>query len=218
MEDNYAVKAEPQPEPAPPPEPLPPEPLPRERSLWSDALSLVVGLLGIAAIGASAWVYSHTQRDILRISTEIAQIRLSLELFNRQQGTDPATGATTPADSLTDLANRVAILEQSWRGNGTGAPAATSDLAGTTAPTDAGGDCMPTGTRFLVTAGDRYPICGTPAVLEVLSVANGYISLLDGTVIAAGGTSPLPGTQCMLGVVSAGTEDMSEFAEIRATC
>ena len=217
MEDNYAVKAEPQPEPAPPPE----APL-RERTIWSDVLSLVVGLIGIAALGASAWVYSHTQRDILRISTEIAQIRLSLELFNRQQGTDPATGDASSGDSLTELANRLSILEQSWRGNGTGAPtgapAALPDLAGTPAPADANGDCMPTGTRFLVTAGDRYPICGTPAVLEVLSVANGYISLMDGTVIAAGGTSPLPGTQCMLGVVSAGSADMSEFAEIRATC
>lgn len=213
MEDNIAVTAEPRPEPLAPPQP----PAPREHSYWSDVLGLVAGLLGLAALGASAWTYSHTQRDILRISTEIAQIRLSLELFNRQQGAEPATGAAAaPADSLTDLSNRLAILEQSWRGNGAGAPATPATppgLAGN--PTD---DCMPTGTRFLVTAGDRYPICGTPAVLEVLSVANGYISLLDGTVIAAGGTSPIPGTQCMLGVVSAGTVEMSEFAEIRATC
>lgn len=176
-------------------------------------LSFVVGLVGIAALATSAWVYSQTQRDLMRLSTDIAQFRLSLELYGRQQGTPSGTDAA----SLQDLANRLAILEQNWRSP---APAALPELP--TAPTAAApanaGDCLPTGTRFLVTAGDSYPICGVAGTVEIGAVDNGYLSLRDGTVIAAGGTIGLPGSACMIGVVSAGENDMTGFAEIRVTC
>ena len=56
-------------------------------------VTVLVGLVGVAALGASAWVYSETQRDIMRLSTDIAQFRLSLELFGRQQGTPSGTDA-----------------------------------------------------------------------------------------------------------------------------
>ncbi|MET3928062.1 hypothetical protein [Devosia sp. 2618] len=184
----------------------------------TTVLSFVAGLVGVAAIGASAWVYAQTQRDIVRISTDIAQIRLSLELFGRQQGTP----STTDTAALQDLSNRLSVLEESWRE----APAAaTSSLpaiaAPEAAPTSAAasqGDCMPQGTRFLISAGDAYPICGVAASIEMAAVDNGFVTLQDGTVIAAGGTIAMPGTSCMLGVVSAGENGMTGFAEIRVTC
>jgi hypothetical protein len=37
-------------------------------------------------------------------------------------------------------------------------------------------------------------------------------------VIAAGGTIGLPDTNCMIGVVSAGEDGMTGFAEIRVSC
>lgn len=187
---------------------------------WGQVLSFVVGLVGIAALGATGWVYAETQREIVRISTDIAQIRLSLELYGRQQA-----GGTAEAGSSTvlDLSNRLAILEESWRGGtpATGSatlPAVSGTPAGATSAAGPSDDCLPSGTRILVSAGDRYPVCGQSAVIEVAAVDNGYIALIDGTTVAAGGTIALVGTTCMLGVMSSGDEGMTGFAEIRVSC
>lgn len=191
-----------------------PQPAPARRRLpLAGLIGALAGLVGIAALGASAWVYGETRRDIMRLSTDIAQLRVSMELFGRQQGTP--SGADNA--SLTDLSNRLAIIEENWRG----APGSASlpAIPAAAAPTPVeGGDCLPTGMRFLVSAGDSYPVCGNAGRVEIGAVDNGFIALGDGTVIAAGGNIALPGTACMIGVVSAGEGGMTGFAEIRVTC
>lgn len=186
----------------------------------TNLLSFVVGLVGVAALGASAWVYVETQRDVARLSTAIAELRIGMELFGRQQGTPSGTDAA----SLLDLSNRLSILEETWRSGTSSAtaepatPPATALPATPDATAASDGDCLPTGTRFLVSAGDSYPVCGIAATVDIGAVDNGFISLGDGTVIAAGGNIGLPGTACMIGVVSAGEDGMTGFAEIRVTC
>lgn len=191
----------------------------RSRMPMATLLSFAVGLVGIASLGVSAWVYGDTQREIVRLSTDIAQLRLSMELFGRQQGTPSGTDNA----ALTDLANRLAILEQSWRSSPATATAPTlpaiaptTGAAPSTVASD--GDCLPSGTRFMVAAGDRYPVCGTTAVVEIGSVDDGFISLGDGTVIAQGGNIALPGSACMIGVVPMEGAAISGYAEIRVTC
>lgn len=192
----------------------------RPRMPVANILSFVVGLVGIASLGASAWVYGDTQREIVRLSTDIAQLRLSMELFGRQQGTP----TNTDNAALTDLGNRLAILEQSWRSGAPSTPAATLPAITTTpsaapaAATGAADDCLPSGTRFMVAAGDRYAVCGTGAVVEIGSVDDGYISLSDGTVIAQGGNIALPNSACMIGVVPSDGAAISGYAEIKVTC
>jgi hypothetical protein len=188
----------------------------RGRLPLGHVLSFVVGLVGIAALGSSAWLYSDTQREIMRLSTDIAQLRVSMELFGRQQGTPSGTDSA----ALTDLANRLAILEESWRSAPAAVPAATLPAVPAAAATAAaeGGDCLPAGTRFMVAAGDRYTVCGTGAVVEIGSVDDGFISLADGTVIAQGGNIALPNSACMIGVVPSDGAAISGFAEIKVTC
>lgn len=183
-------------------------------------LTFVVGLVGVAALGATAWVYAETQRDIARVSTDIAQIKLSLELFGRQQPV-AATSDDADAASLLDLSNRLAILESNWRG-GAAAPAvvpstqpALPQVEGAVAN---GGDCLPTATRFMVSAGDTYPVCGTTGSVSIAGVDNGFLTLGDGTVIAQGATVGLPGTQCMIGMLPSDGGSISGFAEIRVVC
>ncbi|HWU18467.1 MAG TPA: hypothetical protein VN155_12365 [Devosia sp.] len=202
----------------------PPDRKPPRQPATGRVLSFVVGLVGVAAIAASGWVYSATQRDIARISTDIAQIRLSLALYG-QQGTS-ATTATAPAGdnaAMQDLANRLAILEQSWR-SGAAAPAALPAIPATPAETApapanaANADCLPDGMRILVSAGDSYDICNNPAKVEVAVVENGFITLAGGTTIASGATIPLPGSSCNISVMSSGDGGMTGFAEIRVKC
>lgn len=202
MEDTPQVQSEPR--PASPP----------HRPALGNILSFVVGLVGVGALAASAWVYTETQRDIVRLSTDIAQLRVSMELFGRQQGAPSGTDNA----NLQDLSNRLAIIEQSWRDSPPTAAPVEAAIAPAPSAEAAGGDCLPVGTRFMVAAGDRWPVCGTGSVVEIGAVDNGFISLADGTVIAQGGTIALPGGACMIGVLPAEGTALSGFAEIRVTC
>jgi hypothetical protein len=182
----------------------------------------VAALVGLASLATSVWVYSEMQREMLRISTEMAQLRLSLDLYAQRSGAAPVSSAAAPADSsaLADLQNRLSILEQNWRGGaaGTQPSAALPAIGGPTVSAESDGDCLPSGMRLLVAAGDTYPICGTDAVIEVMNVSDGYISLTDGTTVPSGGTAPLSGTACLIAVTSGGDESVTGFAEIRVSC
>lgn len=219
MEENPAVQSEPKVAASRASAPV----KPARRLPLANVLTFVVGLVGTAAIGAAAWVYVETQRDIARISTDIAQIRLSLELYGQM---NTARAAVAGGDAgLLDLSNRIAILEQNWRQSiftpGDVTVQANPSPGFTpppTPPSATAGDCLPTGTRFLVTSGDSYPVCGVAGSVEIGAIDNGFLSLADGTIIASGGNIGLPGTTCMIGVVSAGEDGMTGFAEIRVTC
>lgn len=189
-------------------------PAPRRKRRRSLLPVAVAGLaaMGLAGFAAGFWMQAQTGRELTRMATDIAQLRLGLELYGRQQGTP----SNTDSAALQDLANRLAILEENWRQ----APvpsAALPELPTASAPAD-GGDCLPTATRFLVAAGDSYPICGTAGTVSIGSIDNGFLSLADGTIIAAGGALALPEIGCTLAVVSAGENGMAGYGEIRVTC
>ena len=118
-----------------------------------------------------------------------------------------------------DLTERLTELEQASRSNAVPMPSAPANAADSAAaPTPSGEDCLPEGMRLLVAAGDSYPICGQAAEVTVSFVDNGYITLSDGTSVASGGTTPLPGSACTLAVTSGGDEGLTGYAEIRVTC
>lgn len=188
---------------------------PRRPSGWNNILAFTVGIVGVAAIAATAFTYADTRREIVRLSTDLAQLRLTLDLL--RQGMPTSAGVPGDAAAMADLENRLALLEKNWR-TAPAAAAAPVAAAETPTPTADAGDCLPTATRFLVSAGDTWPICNSPAVVDVASVEPGYLTLLDGSVVAAGGNFPLLGSTCMLGVLSAGTAELSNYAEIRVTC
>ncbi|SMQ86313.1 hypothetical protein SAMN06295905_3617 [Devosia lucknowensis] len=185
---------------------------------WPLILAASGLVLGVAAIGAASYVHMEGQREILRLSTELAQLRVSLDLYAR---------TATSADDLTTIDTRLSALEQGALGSGVPMPATAAVAEGVapppapaaTASADADADCLPVGMRLLVASGDRYPICEHNAEVAVSVVDNGYITLGDGTSVASGGTSPLPGNPaCTIAVTSGGDEGLTGYAEIRVTC
>lgn len=182
----------------------------------SLVVASVASLIALAALGAAVWSYAETRRDILRLSTDIAQLRLSIELYARNL-TAPVGTPAGDADRFDDLANRLAILEQAWRAAPSAAPAALP-TATTPAAAAPGAECLPVGMRLLVAAGDRYPVCASSASVDIAGVDNGYVALADGTTIPSGGTMPLGDSGCMIGVTSSGDEGLTGYAEIRVTC
>ncbi len=205
--DMRHVSAERAPDPLP--GPVPPERKSR-RSAWALSFGILGLVAGLAGLGAAAWLYAEGQAETRRLASEIAQLRVSLDLYARGAG----TARTSEDDSLTDLANRLAILEQNWRAGDQPAPAS----AAPTAANAANEDCLPSGMRILVAQGDSYPVCEADVSVNIGQVANGYIGLLDGTIIPSGGTMPLPGSACTIGVTSSGDEGLTGYAEIRVTC
>jgi hypothetical protein len=175
---------------------------------WPLALAAAGLALGLGALTLSSWTYLDGQREILRLSTELAQLKVSLDLYARSG----AGGA-----DLTGLGDRLSALEQSAATGATPAISAVPPPAtATTTPRD---DCLPVGMRLLVASGDSYPICDQQAEVSISFVDNGYITLGDGTSVASGGTTPLPGNPaCTIAVTSGGDEGLTGYAEIRVNC
>lgn len=194
-------------------------PAPRTRP---PLLSLVVAAIALVSLAASAWIYAETQREIRRVSTDIAQIRLSLELFGQQQQAAGGDTAASDDGQLQALANRLALLEANQATAAatpapTSLPALPAEAAGAGAVAG-GDDCLPVGTRFMMAAGDSYPVCGTTSTVGIAAVDNGYVTLADGTIVAQGGTISLPESRCMLGVLPSEGDGLSGFAEVRVSC
>ncbi|MCW5721564.1 MAG: hypothetical protein KIS86_10515 [Devosia sp.] len=188
----------------------------------STLVGAVAALVGVASLAVSAWVYSETHREVLRLATDVAQLRISLDLYAQRSGAaaPPATSSGASSAELAELANRLAIIEQSWRsGAGAATPQTTLPaITGGSGTAASDGDCLPPGMRILVAAGDSYPICGTSGTVTVGAVDNGYVTLVDGSTVPSGGTLPLVGTNCVLGVTSGGDEGLTGYAEIRVSC
>ena len=194
----------------PQPAPAPTEPGSR-RSAWALSFGILGLVAGLAGLGATAWLYTEGQAETHRLASEIAQLRVSLDLYARRTGAAQSSEDT----GLTDLANRLAILEQNWRSDTVPSPLATTAPAASAAANE---DCLPSGMRILVAQGDSYPVCEQDVSVNVGQVSNGYIVLHDGTTIASGGTMPLPDSACTIGVTSGGDEGLTGYAEIRVTC
>jgi len=172
-------------------------------------LAFAAMLFGIAAFAFSGWIYSQSRQEILRLSTELAQLRVSLDLYARNAGEE---------GSLAALEQRLSDIEASVASASVAMPAtATATPAASPASSDQE-DCLPVGMRLLVASGDNYTVCDQPGVVEVSIVDNGYITLADGTSVPSGGSMPLPGSPCMIAVTSGGDEGVTGYAEIRVSC
>lgn len=174
---------------------------------------LVGGLglaMGLTAAALAAWTYTEGQREILRLSTELAQVRVSLDLYARN---------ASQTEGLAALSERLARLEQGALSSQVPMPAAAAVSPAPPGTASGNEDCLPVGMRLLVAAGDSYPICEQAAEVSVSFVDNGYITLSDGTSVASGGTMPLPANPaCTIAVTSGGDEGLTGYAEIRVSC
>lgn len=172
-------------------------------------------LAGLGAVGVVAWSAAETDREILRLSTELAQLRVSLDLYAQSN----SGAGSLSSEALADLGNRLDALEQDALTATVPTPTPAATLPPIAPSTTASGeDCLPAGMRLLVAMGDSYAVCGQTAVVDVAMVDNGYITLSDGTTIPSGGTLPLPNSDCTIGVTSSGDEGLTGYAEIRVSC
>lgn len=195
-------------------------------------LGLLAIVLGLVAIAGSYGLWNDYRGEFRRMSSELAEMKVSLQLLT-QRAPAPASApaaAAAPAsdgqaDQIADLKNRIAILENVWRNppaggvNGQGSVPLSDTanaLGGGTPPGGPTTDCIPLGTRFLLTPNDTYPVCQTKENLTLLTAGNGTALLQDLGTLAEGGIAKLGATNCRVSLLSVITD--GGFAEVRVTC
>ncbi|RYE57162.1 MAG: hypothetical protein EOP20_07860, partial [Hyphomicrobiales bacterium] len=66
----------------------------RRRLKKSLIFGVCASIIGLGSLAASAWIYTDMRREMVRVSTEIAQLRLSLDLYV-QRGSAAAPAPAT---------------------------------------------------------------------------------------------------------------------------
>ena len=63
--------------------------------------------------------------------------------------------------------------------------------------------------------GDKFPICHTPVVIDVISITGDTVTVHNAGTIVENGTGAIEGTPCQVTVLAA---DLEGFAEMRVGC
>jgi len=188
-------------------------------------ITLLAALVALIALAGALLVQRSADATMALQSAELSALR---EMLSHTPA--PASSAE-PAANTADLESTIATLEERLAALETRAeqvlsprpeaapanePAPISSEAVAAlalgGPTD---DCIPLGTRFIGQSGDSFPICGTPIVLDVLSVTEGVVQLEGVEAFASGSFANLPVAGCTVMAYSA---DASGFAEMRVSC
>jgi hypothetical protein len=224
------------PDPAHPPQVTRRKARRRHRRPWAEALvPYLAAVVGLIALGGAIWLDRQNQERFAAIATELSGLRADVgaalaEARKPAPAPAPAKADDGTVDALLALQTRIAALEEAARA-AAAAPVPDAAAPATTGSVPVSGqssgplktqladspttDCIPLGTRFLMTAGDSYPICRTPEVVKVSDVTMEGIVLAGGKAVSAGASTTLKFGDCTLAVLST---DLNGFAELEATC
>lgn len=195
----------------------------RRLVLIDRLLPLLAAFIGLVALAGAVMVQVNTSAQTARTTEELARLRLSLELLNQRAVELAGAVDNGTAEGLLALQERMDRLERQWAALPEPLsfdPAAASgqpqdDQAREIDPSWPTEDCIPIGTRFMATPGERLPICQSPAVITVSAITTDTVLLEGVGTVVENGSSPLPDTGCTVAVFSA---DLEGFAEMRVTC
>jgi hypothetical protein len=76
-------------------------------------------------------------------------------------------------------------------------------------------DCIPLGTRFMVTPNETYPLCQSKQQVKVGMITGETVEVIGAGTIVETGFGAIAGSTCTVMVFSA---DAAGFAEMRVTC
>jgi len=190
-------------------------------------LAAFVGLIALAgAVTAQLSAEARTQA----VATEIASMRSSIDALAQGTAALPAPAADDgTAEGLLALQDRMARLEIDWQAqkdlaltlptlpavDPAAAPADVPAQAAAIDPDLPTTDCIPLGTRFMVTPNETYPLCQSREQVQVGMITADTVDVIGAGTIVETGFGALAGTTCTIMVFSA---DAAGFAEMRVSC
>lgn len=195
----------------------------RRMVLIDRIIPFLAALVGLVALAGAVVVQTNVTAQNEAVRAEIASARMALDLVvqrNENLSTrldavgEPIDDGT--AEALLALQDRMNRLEEA----ASSAPTVTSIPSSTAAdrPIDPDlptVDCIPQGTRFMVTTGDGFPVCQSRVVVTASAITAEMVALDNGVTLVPGTPSPLPGGECTASLIST---DAAGFAELRVDC
>jgi hypothetical protein len=194
--------------------------------LIEKLIPFLAAMVGLVALAGAVVVQTNVTAQNDAVRAELAAARQAMEtvvqrteaLSTRLDATgQPANDGT--AEALLALQDRMVKLEEAAKAAPlvTPAPLATDNQAADAPvdpnlPTD---DCIPQGTRFMVTMNSENPICQSRVVITASAISGDMVALDNGVMLVPGTPSPLPGGDCTATVIST---DAEGFAELRVDC
>jgi len=189
------------------------------------AIPFLAALVGLVALAGAVLAQLDAQARTNAVGEQLAQLRGAVEaLTTRAEALAPPADDGTAAGLLA-LQDRMQKIEGEWSTLQQAGPAPAAAAAAEPAPEAEAvaevdpslptTDCIPLGTRFVVTPNDRYPICQSKAVVKVGQITADAVEIDGAGMVVETGFGSLVGTSCTIMVFSA---DEAGFAEVRVTC
>ena len=202
----------------------------RRMVLMDRVIPFLAAFVGLVALGGAVLVQSTTAERSRALVDEMALIRVDIDALAQQVNEVAGTAsdaaiaeANGTVEALLALQDRMNTLEESWAARPAETSAAGGDFFSTSAdgtasaidPSWPTSNCIPMGTRFIVSTGDSLAICQTPVVVTVSAITGDNVLVEDAGVITETAFKPIAGTNCRLTVLEA---DAEGFAELRVSC
>jgi len=201
----------------------------RRLVLIDRVIPFLAAFVGLIALAGAVTAQLSSEARTQAVTAEIAAVKASIDSLVEGAATQPADDDGT-ADGLLALQDRVGKLEADWQAQkelAASLPVApvAADPGATPADQPAQAaeidpnlpttDCIPLGTRFMVTPNETYPLCQSRQQVKVGMITNDTVDIAGAGTVVETGFGALAGSTCTVMVFSA---DAAGFAELRVTC
>lgn len=196
----------------------------RRMVLIDRLIPFLAAFVGLVALAGAVVVQTNVTAQNEAIRAELANARQAMELVvqrteNLSTRLDSAAEPVDDgvADALLALQERMVKLEEAAQSAPLATPAPLS-MGAADRPVDPNlptVDCIPQGTRFMVTMDDGFPICQSRIVITAAAISGDMVALDSGVTLVPGTPVPLPGGDCTASLL---TTDAAGFAELRVDC
>ncbi len=188
-------------------------------------IPFLAAIVGLVALAGAVAVQINADAKTAAVTVAMAELESSVAALSSRADALATDDDDGTAAGLLALQGRMNKLEGEWTEQQAALAAApiVPPAADTTAVTETAAidpnlptiDCIPLGTRFMVTPNESFPMCQSRAVVKTGPITSDTV-YIDGTgPVVETGFGNLPGTSCTIMVFSA---DEAGFGEVRVTC
>ena len=187
-------------------------------------IPFLAALVGLVALAGAVVVQTNVTAQTEAVRAELAATRQAMDAVveRTEHLSTRLDAAGNPeengvAEALLALQDRMVKLEEAAKSTplATPAPLSPGQAARPVDPSLPTEDCIPQGTRFMVTMDGENPICQSKIVITASAITAEMVALDNGVTLVPGTPSPLPGGACTASLLST---DEAGFAELRVDC
>ena len=203
----------------------------RRLVLIDRVIPFLAAFVGLIALAGAVTAQLSSEARTQAVAAEIAAVKASIDALVQGTASLPAPEADDgTAEGLLALQDRMDRLETDWQARKETAltlPAVPAPADPAAAPADQPApvaaidpnlpttDCIPLGTRFMVTPNETYPLCQSRQTVQVGLITGDSVDVVGAGTIVETGFGALANSTCTIMVFSA---DAAGFAEMRVNC